>query len=138
MIEAEPELLRQALVNLLDNAIKYTPAGGIIRLGTCLAPSDEVIIEVSDTGPGIASEHQSKVFDRFYRIDKARARETGGVGLGLALARSAVEMNGGRIELESEPGKGSTFRVVLPGLVVLQGNRGLAISPAASQQGENL
>lgn len=133
MVEVEPDSLRQALVNLLDNAIKYTPAGGTIRLRTYLAPSDEVVIEVSDTGLGIASEHQTKVFDRFYRIDKARARETGGVGLGLALARSAVDLNGGRIELESEPGKGSTFRVVLPGLVVLQGNRGAAVSPAAPQ-----
>jgi heavy metal sensor kinase len=138
MVEAEPDSLRQALVNLLDNAIKYTPAGGTIRLRTYLAPSDEVVIEVSDTGLGIASEHQTKVFDRFYRIDKARARETGGVGLGLALARSAVDLNGGRIELESEPGEGSTFRVVLPGLVVLQGNRGAAVSPAAPRQGENL
>ena len=137
MVQVEPNLLRQALVNLLDNAIKYTPAGGTIRLGTCLAPSDEVVIEISDTGPGVAPEHQCKVFDRFYRIDKARSRETGGAGLGLALAKSAVELNGGRIELASEPGKGSTFRVVLPGLIVLQGNRGAAISPAASRQGEN-
>jgi heavy metal sensor kinase len=138
MVEADSDSLRQALVNLLDNAIKYTPTGGAIRLRTYLAPSDEVIIEVSDTGPGIASEHQTKVFDRFYRIDKARARETGGVGLGLALASSAVKLNGGRIELESELGKGSAFRVVLPGLVALQGNRGGTVSPASPRQGENI
>jgi len=124
MVEVHPDLLRQALINLLDNAAKYTPNGGTIRMHTYLAPSDEVIIEVTDTGPGIAAEHQGKVFDRFYRVDKSRSRETGGVGLGLALAKAAVEMNGGRIELESEPGKGSTFRVVLPGLIVLQANRG--------------
>lgn len=138
MIEAEPDLLRQALVNLLDNAIKYTPLGGTICLSTYLAPSDEVIINVSDTGQGIGPEHQSKIFDRFYRVDKARARETGGVGLGLALARSAVELSGGRIELKSEPGKGSTFRVVFPGLVALQGNRGVVVSPTSPRQGESI
>lgn len=136
MVEAQPDLLRQALINLLDNATKYTPYGGTIQIHAYLAPSDEVVIEVIDTGPGIAPEHQSKVFDRFYRVDKARSRETGGVGLGLALAKAAVEMNGGRIELESEPGKGSTFRVVLPGLIVLQGNRGAATSSAVFQKGE--
>lgn len=135
MVEVQPDLLRQALINLLDNAVKYTPNGGTIRIQTYLAPSDEVIIEVTDTGPGIAPEHQSKVFDRFYRVDKARSRETGGAGLGLALAKAAVEMNGGRIELESEPGKGSTFRVVLPGLIVLQGNRGETSSSPAPQKG---
>jgi two-component system phosphate regulon sensor histidine kinase PhoR len=101
-------------------------------------PTDEVAIEVSDTGLGIAPEHHSKVFDRFYRVDKARSRETGGVGLGLALAKSAVELNGGRIELESEPGKGSTFRVVLPGLLVLQRNRGAAVPAAAARHGEDV
>ena len=133
MVEVEPGLLRQALVNLLDNAIKYTPIGGSIRLSAYLAPSDDVVIEVADTGPGIAPEHQGKIFDRFYRVDKARSRETGGVGLGLALARSAVEMSGGRIELKSESGKGSTFRVVLPGLIVLQANRRPVVPPFVSR-----
>lgn len=137
MVLAEPDMLRQAMVNLLDNATKYTPTGGTIRIHAFLAPTDEVAIEVSDTGAGIAPEHQRKVFDRFYRIDKARSRETGGVGLGLALAKSAVEMNGGRIELESEPGRGSTFRIVLPGFIALQGNRAVAISPIAPRQGED-
>jgi heavy metal sensor kinase len=138
MVEAEPSLLRQALVNLVDNASKYTPTDGTIRMRTLLMPTDEVAIEVSDTGLGIAPEHHSKVFDRFYRVDKARSRETGGVGLGLALAKSAVELNGGRIELESEPGKGSTFRVVLPGLLVLQRNRGAAVPAAAARHGEDV
>lgn len=118
--EADPNLLRQALVNFIDNAIKYTPDGGSIRVGVYLSPSDEVAVEVSDTGPGIAAEHQARIFDRFYRVERARARETGGVGLGLSLAKWAVEVNGGRIELESEPRRGSTFRIVLPGHAALQ------------------
>jgi signal transduction histidine kinase len=67
-----------------------------------------------DTGPGIAAEHRERIFDRFYRVDKARSREMGGTGLGLAIARWAVEANGGRLELESEEGAGSTFRIILP------------------------
>ncbi len=122
-VEADPNLLRQALINLLDNAIKYTPPEGAIRVMACLSPQDEVVVEVTDSGPGIAPEHQRHVFDRFYRVDKARARETGGVGLGLALAKWAVEVNGGRIELQSEAGSGSTFRVVLPGQAALQRNQ---------------
>jgi len=136
MVEAEPNILRQAVVNLLDNAAKHTPAGTTIRVRALLTPTDEIAVEVSDTGPGIAPEHQDRVFDRFYRVDKARSRETGGVGLGLALAKSAVEMNGGRIELESEPGKGSTFRIVLTGFIALQGNSGAAIWPPPFRQGE--
>ncbi len=113
-VNADPHLLRNAIINLVDNAVKYTPTGGTIKISAKLSPSNDVIIEVSDTGPGIAVEHQAKVFERFYRVDKARSRETGGVGLGLALAKWAVEINGGHIELASEPGRGSTFRVVLP------------------------
>lgn len=116
-VNADPHLLRNAIINLVDNAVKYTPAGGTIKISAKLSPSDDVIIEVSDTGPGIAVEHQAKVFERFYRVDKARSRETGGVGLGLALVKWAVEINGGRIELASEPGRGSTFRVVLARIV---------------------
>ena len=71
-------------------------------------------IKVEDTGPGIASVHQGRIFERFYRIDQGRSRDVGGTGLGLATARWAVEVNGGRIELESEEGKGSCFRIVLP------------------------
>jgi signal transduction histidine kinase len=67
-----------------------------------------------DTEPGIAAEHQEYIFDRFYRVDKARSRELGGTGLGLAIARWAVEAHGGHIELESEEGKGSTFRIIVP------------------------
>lgn len=113
-VHADRLILRQAVVNLLDNAIKYTPPRGVIRVRAAPTADGNVVLEVSDTGPGIPPEEQTKVFERFYRIDKARARELGGAGLGLAIAKWAVEANGGRIELESEPGRGSTFRIVLP------------------------
>ncbi|WP_051292866.1 sensor histidine kinase [Citrifermentans bremense] len=105
--------VRQALMNVLDNAIKYSPQGS--RISVCVEVSaGEATVEISDGGPGIAPEHAKKVFDRFYRIDSGRSREVGGTGLGLAIARWAVEVNGGRIELESEQGKGSIFRIVVP------------------------
>jgi heavy metal sensor kinase len=111
--DCDPAILRQGLVNLLHNAIKYTPTGGAIRVVVRAAPSGGAAIEVTDTGPGIPAMHRDRIFDRFYRIDSGRSRDTGGVGLGLSIARWAVEANGGRIELESEEGKGSTFRIVL-------------------------
>jgi heavy metal sensor kinase len=109
----DEDTLRRALLNILDNAIKYTPADGAISV-TLKEMEGKVIIEVADTGPGIAAKHREKIFDRFYRIDKDRSREIGGAGLGLAMAKWAVEANGGHIELESKENKGSTFRVVLP------------------------
>jgi heavy metal sensor kinase len=111
--DVHEDTLRRALVNILDNAIKYTPRGGTVSVRLARTHNG-VTIEVSDTGPGIPPEHQERVFDRFYRIDKNRPTEGGGAGLGLAIALWAVEANGGRIELESEEGHGSTFRIVLP------------------------
>ncbi|MGH9338708.1 MAG: HAMP domain-containing sensor histidine kinase [Acidobacteriota bacterium] len=105
-------ILRQAIVNLLDNAIKYTRPGGTIRLSVKRLQSGRAAIEFIDQGPGIPPEHQEKIFERFYRIEKGRSRETG--GLGLTIARWAVEANGGRIELESKEGHGSVFRILLP------------------------
>src|SRR5262249_50082882 len=96
-------VLRQALLNLLDNAIKYSPVGGRIDVRVAQAP-EGTIIEVSDTGPGIPLELQSRVFDRFYRVDKARSRENGGTGLGLAIAKWAVEVNAGHLTLEPNHG----------------------------------
>jgi signal transduction histidine kinase len=77
-------------------------------------PSGDAAIEIQDSGPGIAAVHHDRIFERFYRVDQGRSREAGGAGLGLATARWAVEVNGGRLELESEEGKGSLFRIVLP------------------------
>jgi heavy metal sensor kinase len=110
-VHADRILLRQAVTNLLHNAIRYSPPETKIRVS--VHPRDDTaVIEIADEGPGIAPEHREKIFERFYRIDKARSRADGGTGLGLALAKLAVEQSGGHIELESE--HGSVFRIVLP------------------------
>jgi heavy metal sensor kinase len=112
----DPTVLRSGLVNLLHNAIKYTPAKGAICVSVRRTAAGEASIDVVDSGPGIAAGHQGRVFERFYRVDAGRSRDAGGVGLGLAIARWAVEANGGRLELESDEGRGSIFRIVLPAL----------------------
>lgn len=109
---ADRGILRQAVVNLLDNAIRHGPEGGEIKIRVARG-AEGPSIAVTDGGKGIAPEHLPRIFDRFYRIDPARSREGGGNGLGLAIARWAAEANGGRIEVESEVGRGSTFRIVL-------------------------
>ncbi len=106
-------LLRHALLNLVDNAIKYTPVDGHIRV-TVRRVQHQVLIEVTDNGPGISAEHQAKIFERFYRVDAGRARDMGGVGLGLAIARWIVEYNQGVIDVTSATGQGATFRITLP------------------------
>ncbi len=105
-------LLRQALLNVVHNAIRYAPPHTRILL-SATRQRDETVIVVTDEGPGIAPEHQAKIFERFYRVDKSRARAEGGNGLGLAIAKWAVEHQGGRIEVESELGRGSVFRIAL-------------------------
>jgi heavy metal sensor kinase len=111
-VMADPGILRQAILNLVDNAIKYTPHGGRISMGIGLK-AGMGFVEVKDSGPGIPAEHRDRIFERFYRVDKGRSREAGGVGLGLAIAKWATEINGGRIEVESEEERGSRFRIVL-------------------------
>src|SRR5262249_2022607 len=95
-------VLRQGITNLLHNAIKYTPPKGLIRVTASSSARGDAVIEVQDSGPGIPVADRERVFERFYRVDDARSRDTGGNGLGLAIARWAVEANGGRIELETE------------------------------------
>jgi signal transduction histidine kinase len=112
-VSIDEDTFRRALVNILDNAIKYTPQGGALAV-RMMERATGIVIEVSDSGPGIAAEHQAKIFDRFYRVDKDRSRDAGGTGLGLAIAKWAVEANGGRLELENRAPHGSTFRIVLP------------------------
>jgi heavy metal sensor kinase len=112
-VRCDGAILRQALLSLLHNAIKYTPCQGTIRV-TAGATAGEASLAVTDGGPGIAAEHRERIFERFYRVDEGRARDAGGVGLGLAIARWAVEANGGRIEVESAEGRGSVFRILLP------------------------
>ncbi len=105
--------LRQLLMNLVDNAIKYTPEQGRIVL-TSVRENGFAKIHVKDSGIGIPKEDLQKIFDRFYRVDKARTRELGGSGLGLSIAKWIAELHNGRIEVESEPSKGSVFTVILP------------------------
>lgn len=112
-VTADRQILRQVISNLVDNAIKYSPESGSIALRV-FERNDLAVLEVSDDGPGIAPEDQGRVFDRFYRADKARSRDLGGTGLGLAIVKWGVEAHEGRVELESEIGRGSTFRVYLP------------------------
>jgi heavy metal sensor kinase len=110
---ADEDLVLQLMINLLDNAIKYTPSGGTVS--TAWRTEDgHVELRVRDTGPGIASEHLPHLFDRFYRVDGSRSRAEGGVGLGLAISRWIAEVHGGSIDVASEVGSGSTFTVRLP------------------------
>jgi len=112
---ADTRRVRQVLVNLLSNAVKFTPAGGSVELsGSADGEAELVRIEVRDSGPGIAPEDLPKLFQPFTQLDTRLAREHSGTGLGLALVRSLAELHGGRAEVESEPGRGSLFRVVLP------------------------
>jgi heavy metal sensor kinase len=112
----DPVILRLALVNLVDNAIRYSPAGGRIDLSVRNGGKNggnEATIDVQDQGPGVSPIHQQRIFERFYRVDEARSRQDGGAGLGLAIARWAVEVHDGRLEIISEPGAGSVFRIRL-------------------------
>jgi signal transduction histidine kinase len=113
LARADPTRLRQVLLILLDNALRYTPAGGSVE-ARAWTTGRQAHVTVSDSGPGIAPEHLSRVFERFYRADAARGSE-GGSGLGLAIAKALVEAMDGRIALESAPGKGTRATVMLPG-----------------------
>ena len=112
-IKADRHRLHEILVNLLDNAIKFTPEGGNVELSISRRDS-QVVIEVKDNGCGIAKEELPNIFGRFYKVDKSRSRINKGSGLGLAITRQLVELHGGSIEVDSEPGKGSIFRIFLP------------------------
>jgi two-component system phosphate regulon sensor histidine kinase PhoR len=110
---ADRRAVDQVLTNLLDNALKYTDPGGRITVEIEGEP-EAVRVSVSDTGIGIPPEHQDRIFERFYRVDKARSRSLGGTGLGLAIVKHLVQAMGGEVYVESEPGRGSTFRLRLP------------------------
>lgn len=112
-VRADKEGLQTILENLLDNAIKYTPQGGQVTVSW--AQHDSIVaLQVNDTGVGIAEEDQSRIFERFFRVDKARSREVGGTGLGLSIVKHLCQAFGGSVELQSTPGRGSTFTVHLP------------------------
>ena len=113
-LRGDGDRLRELMVILTDNAIKYTDAGGNVRLEVRGASGGKATVRVSDTGSGISADALPHIFDRFYRVDKARSREVGGAGLGLAIARWIAEVHGGSIRVESVPGVGTTFTVELP------------------------
>ena len=113
-IVGDRERIEQVVVNILSNAVKYTPAGGHIRLAACTVPNNRVRITVEDDGVGIPASDVPRLFERFYRVDKARSRAAGGTGLGLAIAKEIVEQHEGKIALASEYGKGTTVTITLP------------------------
>ena len=120
-VQTDRMLLRLALVNLVHNAIQHSSSNSKISVAAARHPSG-VEISVSDSGHGIAPEYHQRIFEPFFRVDKARSRSAGGVGLGLAIAKRAVERNGGRISIESESNRGSVFRIELPGSSQLAGS----------------
>ena len=113
LLEADPEKLSQVVTNLIDNAIKYTPEGGKILAG-CQKQDNQIELFVQDNGIGIPNNDLNRIFERFYRVDRARSREMGGTGLGLAIVKHIMEAHGGLIKVHSQPNAGSTFTAVFP------------------------
>jgi two-component system, OmpR family, sensor histidine kinase SenX3 len=112
-VQGDETQLTSMFTNLVDNAVKYTPPGGRVEV-TGGFEGSEIVIRVSDTGIGIPEGKLPRIFERFYRVDKARSKETGGTGLGLSIVRHVAENHGGRVTVESTLGEGSTFTVYLP------------------------
>jgi signal transduction histidine kinase len=113
-LHADREKLRQCLINLASNAVKFTPGGGLVTLAAELLPGDKLALRVSDSGIGISGEHLNRIFDVFYQVDGSTTREYGGAGLGLAIVKSFAEAHGGEVRVASTPGQGSTFSLVMP------------------------
>jgi signal transduction histidine kinase len=113
-VMADRDKLRQCLVNLCSNAVKFTPAGGTITVRGEVLDGERLAVHVADSGIGISSEHIGKVFEVFYQVDGSSTREYGGAGLGLAIVKSFVEAHGGEVQVRSAPNTGSTFTLVLP------------------------
>lgn len=108
-VKADADLLEQILLNLIDNAVKYGKSGGKVEVRAMRNGNDQVCVSISDDGPGIPSEATDRIFERFFRVDKARSRSQGGTGLGLSIVKHIAQTLGGRVWVESELGKGSTF-----------------------------
>jgi two-component system phosphate regulon sensor histidine kinase PhoR len=106
-------LLEQAVINLLNNAITYSNPQGSVHVSVAVEDA-EIVIRVQDQGIGISTEHLPRLFERFYRVDKARSRKNGGTGLGLAIVKHIAQAHGGRVAVESRPGKGSLFSLHIP------------------------
>jgi two-component system phosphate regulon sensor histidine kinase PhoR len=113
VVSGEEESLRQAFTNLIDNAIKYSEEGGPVWV-RLRQEGAQAVFEVEDRGVGIEEQHRERIFERFYRVDKARSRELGGTGLGLAIVKNVAQAFGGEVAVESRPGEGSVFRMKLP------------------------
>jgi signal transduction histidine kinase len=129
VVRGDRARLKQVIVNLLDNAIRFTPRGGTVTMRTQKNDAYS-ILEVLDTGIGIPADALAHVFDRFYRVDEARSRDDGGAGLGLSIAKSICTAHGAQIQAQSEPGKGSCFRLMFPRLQRASGRRATRVSPA--------
>jgi signal transduction histidine kinase len=129
-IHCDRDKVRQCIVNLVNNAVKFTPAGGQVTVDARPLQGERVALQVADTGIGIAPDHLARVFDVFYQVDGSSTREYGGAGLGLAIVKSYVEAHGGEVKVESAPGKGSTFTVVLP----VRAAAGPVLSPVGTTQ----
>jgi two-component system phosphate regulon sensor histidine kinase PhoR len=114
-VVVNPSLVQQALVNLVDNAIKYSDGGSSVSV-TAERMGEYIRCDVTDTGPGIDAAHLPRLFERFYRVDQGRSRQMGGTGLGLAIVKHIAQVHGGRVEVQSEVGKGSVFSLYLRAL----------------------
>ena len=113
VVKEDKVKLRQLFLNILENAVRYAPHSGSISVSAS-TNGNTAVVSISDTGIGISAEHLPHIFERFYRVDKARSRAEGGAGLGLAIAKQIAEAHGGKIDVESEIGKGTTFHISLP------------------------
>jgi two-component system phosphate regulon sensor histidine kinase PhoR len=113
-VTADLKRVEQVFVNLLDNASKYSPQGGTVYVVWEEDDQDSVLLRVEDSGPGISAEHHDRLFERFYRVDKGRSRDTGGTGLGLAIVKNIMQRHGGAVWVQCDPGKGARFTCQFP------------------------
>jgi len=114
LIRADRDRLSQVLINVLDNAVKFTPEGGTVTLSAAPAAGNEVVVKIADTGIGIPRDEVSRLGERFYRVDKTRSRELGGTGLGLSIVKHLMTAHNGRMEIESQLGQGTTVSLYFP------------------------
>jgi two-component system phosphate regulon sensor histidine kinase PhoR len=131
-VAGSPSELQSAISNLISNAVRYTPGGGRIEVRWQTMDGGRAEFSVKDSGPGIAAEHIARLTERFYRVDRSRSRETGGTGLGLAIVKHVVQRHGAELKIESAPGAGSTFAIVLPASRVRATTP--PVSPGTSEQ----